>query len=139
VRHFAVGPVTLVAATRLSLQSGLPLDVMAFGPDGLTYLLPRGSGGYGPMLTQANIRLGASYRHFDVTLDFLNIFDRRTAENQAAIYSDDAVHPIDGGTSEDLVFLKNDFGRPAVRLNTFATASEFQPPFMAVLGIQRAF
>ena len=139
LRHFALGPVTLLAATRLSLQSGLPIDVMAFGPDGLTYLLPRGAGGYGPMVTQANIRLGASYRHFDVTLDFFNIFDQRTTLNQDAVYSDDAVHPIIGGSSEDLVFLKNVLGRPAVRLNTFATASEFQAPFMAVLGIHRAF
>ena len=117
----------------------MPIDAMANGPDGLVFLLPRGAGGYGPMLTQANIRLGASYRHFDLTLDFLNIFDRRAVANQDAIYSDDDIHPIEGGSYADLVFLKTDAGTPAVRLGTYATATEYQPPFMAVLGIHRAF
>jgi hypothetical protein len=138
-RHWKLGGWTFMASTRLTVQSGMPIDVMADGPDGLVFLLPRGAGGYGPMQTQANIRLGASYRHFDVTLDFLNIFDRRTVTNQDAIYSGDDIHPIDGGSYADLVFLKTDAGTPAVRSDTFATPTEYQPPFMAVLGIHRAF
>jgi hypothetical protein len=138
-RHWKLGSVTIMASARVSLQSGMPIDVMAQGPEGLVYLLPRGAGGYGPMLTQANFRLGASYRRFDVTLDFLNIFDRRAVENQDAVYTGDDVLPIDGGSYEDLVWLKSELGTPAVRLTTFATATEYQPPFMAVLGIHRAF
>jgi hypothetical protein len=138
-RHLAVGPVTLMASTRLTVQSGMPIDVMEYGPDGLVYLLPRGAAGYGPMQTQANLRLGATYRRFDVTLDFFNIFDRRTATNQDVVYSEDDVHPINGGSYEDLVFLKAEDGRPAVRLSSFATPTQYQAPFMAVLGIHRAF
>jgi hypothetical protein len=138
-RHAKLGSVTLMASARLTVQSGMPLDVMANGPDGLVYLLPRGAAGYGPMQTQANLRLGASWRRFDVTLDFFNIFDRRAVTNQDTIYSQDDIHPIVGGAYEDLVWLKTDDGIPAVRTNTYATATEYQAPFMAVLGIHRAF
>jgi hypothetical protein len=100
------------------------------------------------MLTQANVRLGASWQGFDVTLDVFNLFDQRTLTNLDEVYTDGAVRPIEGGTPEDLVFLKHAVvdgsgvtveQRPASRRHTYQVPSAFQSPISAVLGIRRVF
>jgi hypothetical protein len=138
-RHFQAGPVALMASTRITVQSGTPRDALGDGPDGIVYLIPRGDAGYGPMITQTNLRLGASYRHFDVTLDLFNLFDRRTPTNQDTVYASDSIRPIEGGSYEDLVWLKTDTGATPQRLTTYGVPTEYQAPFSAVLGIHRAF
>ncbi|MEJ7604431.1 MAG: TonB-dependent receptor, partial [Kofleriaceae bacterium] len=136
-------------ATRLTVASGRPRNVLGLTEElGFIHLLPRGSAGRGPMQTQANVRLGASWRGFDLTLDVFNVFDDRTATNLDEVYSDGALRPIVGGAAEDLVFLKHEVvetngatieQRPASRRTTYQLPSAFQSPIAAVLGIHRAF
>jgi hypothetical protein len=134
-----VGSAKLVFATRLTAQSGRPRSVVADGDDGTIFLIPRGSAGRGPVLTQANIRLGAEWRGLDITLDLFNVFDRRDATTVDESYTSGAIRPIDQGELSDLVFLKTENGSAAQRRPSYGTATSFQAPFAVFLGVQHAF
>jgi hypothetical protein len=139
-RRGRVGDVGLAIATRFTVASGRPRDVLGEGDSGLIYLIPRGMAGRGPMQSQANIRLAASWRGFDLTLDLINLFDRRTATNVDPVYAGPAsIVPIQGGCYGDLVFLRDVDGAAPTRRTTYDLASAFQSPFSAVLGLHRAF
>lgn len=148
-RRGTLAGIPVSVATRLTVQSGRKRNVLGLTEElGFVHLLPRGSAGRSPMLTQANMRLGASWRGFDLTLDVFNVFDQRTVTNLDEVYADGAIRPIAGGTPEDLVFLKHavvdDAGvtleqRPARRRPTYQLPAAFQSPISAVLGIHRAF
>jgi len=138
-RGGTVGPVKLSAALRLTAASGRPRSAIADSDDGIVYLLPRGAIGRGPLVTQANVRLAATWQGFDITLDLFNVFNRREAVATDEVYASGAVRPIDRGTPDDLVFLKNETGEPSARRAAYQTATQFQAPRSAVLGIHRAF
>jgi hypothetical protein len=137
-RRGRIGPVEVGAATRLTLASGRPRDALSDVDSGFLYLIPRGAAGYGPMLSQANVRLAASWRGFDLTLDLINVFDHRDPTNVDTIYAGGTLQPIGGGSYEDLVFLRNEFGTLVNRRTTYDLGTGFQAPFSAVLGVHRA-
>jgi hypothetical protein len=138
-RSGRVGPVKLALATRLTAGSGRPRSVIGDSDIGTIYLLPRGSAGRGPVLTQANIRIGAQWRGLDITLDLFNVFNRREAVGTEEVYARGTLRPIDGGTLADLPFLKTESGTEIQRRPGYAVATSFQAPLSAVLGVQRAF
>jgi hypothetical protein len=138
-RSGTVGSVKLAVALRLTTTSGRPRSAIADSDSGLVYLLPRGGVGRGPAITQANVRVGASWQGVDITLDLFNVFNRREATAVDELYAVGAVRPIDRGSPEDLLVLKTEAGEPAPRRATYATATQYQSPRAAVLGIQRAF
>jgi hypothetical protein len=138
-RRDRLGTVEVEVATRLAVGSGRPRNVLADGVDGVGQLLPRGSLGPGPVLGQANLHLAARWRGFAVTLDLLNLFDRRDPTNLDEVYSNDSVRPIDGGSYADLVFLKNATGQAAHRRTAFQLPTAFQPPLTLSLGVHKAF
>lgn len=137
--HATVGPVALSVAARLTAASGRTRSVLANGVDGTIYLLPRGAAGRGPLTSQANARLAAEWSGYTVTLDLFNLFDRRTATDVDDVYSDDSVRPIEGGSYEDLVFLKTDSGRPAARRTAYQLPLAYQAPLSIALGVHKAF
>jgi hypothetical protein len=134
-----VGPVQLAFATRLTLASGKPRNVLADSDEGLINLLPRGSDGRGPMLTQANMRLVATWHGADLVLDVFNVFNRRDATDIDEVYAGGALHPIAGGSPSDLVFLRTEGGSPAVRNPGFQVPTIYQPPLSVVLGLRSRF
>jgi hypothetical protein len=138
-RHAALGSVGLTIATRLTAASGRPRNVLASGADGVVELLPRGSAGRNAMTTQADLRVAARWRGLDVTLDLVNLFDRREVTNLDETYTDDSVRPIEGGSASDLVFLKNASGAPAHRRTAFQVPTAYQPPLSVTLGVHMAF
>jgi len=138
-RHQRIGQVDMSVATRFTVATGRPRDALGDGDAGLIYLIDRGSYGRSPLQTQVNLRVAASYRHFDITLDLFNLFDRRDATNVDSVYSSGSLMPIDGGKPEDLVFLRTDEGNVAQRRPAFQTGTAFQAPFSAVLGLHRSF
>jgi len=132
--------IEVAAATRLTVQSGKPRDVLADSSElGTIYLLPRGADGREQMLSQANVRLAARWRETDITLDVFDVFDRRIPTATNPIYATGGVAPIVNGTAEDLVFLSDTAGRPAQRDPGFRYPLAYQPPLSALLGIHRAF
>lgn len=138
-RRFTLGDVGFAVATRLSAGSGRPRNVLANGADGIVELLPRGSAGDLPVVSQADLRLAARWAGFDFTLDVINLFDRRAPLNVDEVYTSDPVRPVVGGSVGDLVSLKTVDGAPAHRLTSFQLPTEFQPPLSAVLGVHKAF
>lgn len=138
-RHQRLGQVDMSVATRFTVATGRPRDALGDGDAGLVYLIDRGAYGRGPLQTQANVRVAARYRRFDLTLDLFNLFDRRDATNVDSVYATGSLRPIDGGAPEDLVFLRTDDGSLARRRPAFQTGTAFQAPFAAVLGLHRSF
>lgn len=138
-RRGQLGSVGLTVATRLTVASGRPRNVLADSDAGLIYLLPRGSAGRGPTVAQANVRIAARWRGTDVTLDVFNVFDRQPATNLDEVYATGSVLPIAGGTEADLVFLKTTSGAAPARRSAFRLPNAFQAPIAATLGIHRAF
>lgn len=138
-RSGQLGSAKLAVSLRLTAGSGRPRSVVGDSAEGAVYLLPRGTAGRNPVVTQANLRLQSQWRGFDITLDLFNVFDRREAVASDEVYTRGSARPIDGGTLSDLVFLKNDDGSNVVRRPGYAVATTFQSPLSVVLGIQRAF
>ncbi len=138
-RRGHLGPLAVGVATRLTVSSGRVRDAFGDTPDGNFELLPRGALGRGPLLTQANVELLARWHGVDVTLDIFNVFDRRDATNVQPVYTLDSAHPIDGGSYSDLVFLRNDAGKPATRFTGFLLPTAFQSPTTFTLGIRKQF
>jgi hypothetical protein len=131
--------VSVDVATRLSLASGRPRTAFADTDVGVVALVPRGSLGRGPMIAQANLRLAAHWRGFDLMLDIFNVFDRAEATLVDEMYAEGIVRPIDGGSYQDLVFLKTDTGNPPRRRTAFGLPAAFQGPISASLGLRHTF
>ena len=138
-RRGTLGTVRLAASTRLTVGSGRPRNVLADGADGIVELLPRGSAGRNPVVGQVNLRLAAQWRGFTATLDVFNAFDRQDLTNLDEVFSGDQVRPISGGSYEDLVFLKNDAGKPATRRTGFQLPTTYQTPLSISLGVHKVF
>ena len=138
-RRSRVGAVDLSIATRLSLASGRPRNALARTDVGTVPLIPRGGVGRSPLLTQANVRVAARWREFDLTLDVFNAFDHDTSTNRDELYTTGEVRPIEGGSYTDLVFLKTVGGATPVRRNQYGLPTAFQSPIAASLGLHRAF
>jgi hypothetical protein len=131
--------VGLSFSTRLTVASGRPRSVLGDSDEGLIFLLPRGDLGRGPLLTQANMRLVATWHKVDLVLDVFNVFDRRDATNVDEVYAGGSIHPIVNGTASDLVFLRTDTGAPAARSAGFLVPTAYQSPVSVVLGLRSAF
>jgi len=126
-------------ATRLTLASGRARNAFADTELGVLHLIPRGSGGRGPMLAQANVRFAAHWRGFDLLLDVFNAFDRDEATLRDEVYGELLLRPIEGGGYEDLVFLKDTNGDPADRRTAYGLPLAFQGPISASLGLRHQF
>ena len=145
-RRGRLGGIDVAVSTRLTVGSGRPRNVFANTDLGVVYMLPRGSNGRMPALSQANVRLAARWRRIDFTLDAFNAFDRREAVTASELYSD-GTSPIVGGTPEDLVFAKNEdcnaegscSASPVQKRTSFGLPTSFQSPLSLVLGVHRAF
>jgi hypothetical protein len=145
-RRGTLGGIAYAVSTRLVVASGRPRNVLADSDLGVVQLLPRGSYGRNPMLSQANVRLAARVRGFDLTLDVFDAFDRRAVVATSEVYAGQLVRPVIGGTFEDLVFLKNEGcgeldcrAAPAQRRTAYGLPIQFQSPRSFVLGVRRTF
>lgn len=139
VRTGQIGAVGLAIATRFTVGSGAPRDALGETADGVVYLIGRGSAGRGPLTTQANVRLAAQWRGFELALDVFNLFNRREATKLDPVYATGTIRPIEGGSTEDLVFLTTDAGQPAPRRPAYRTGTEFHSPIAAVLTLHHSF
>jgi hypothetical protein len=145
-RRGTLAGVELAVSTRLTVASGRPRNVLGDSDFGIVQLIPRGSNGRTPTLSQANVRVAARKWGTDFTLDLFNVFNRQAPVTLGETYAGDQVHPIVGGTIQDLVFAKNEScgelsctGPPAARRTTFGLPTSFQSPFSVVFGAHRVF
>jgi hypothetical protein len=138
-RRFTFGNVGLQAALRLTLNSGRPRSAIALTDVGPLHIIERGSIGRGEMLATTNARIAASWRGFDLALDVLNVFDRGAASSVDEVFTSSFVRPIDGGSFEDVIFLKTTDGDTPSRRTAFGLPLAFQAPVSGILSLRRQF
>ncbi|MGE0549460.1 MAG: hypothetical protein AB7O24_05670 [Kofleriaceae bacterium] len=139
-RRGKLGTTEVGVASRLSLNSGRPRTAFGITDVGVIPLLERGGLGRGPLLGQANLRLHARWRRIELTLDVFNAFDRSEATNVDEVYAGPAeLRPIEGGTPQDLVFLKTVTGGEARRSTSYGLGTAFQAPVSVVVGAHYSF
>lgn len=138
-RRGRIAAIDIAVATRFTVASGAPRDALGQTDNGIVYLIGRGEAGRGPLVTQTNVRITAGWRGFEVYLDVFNLFDHRDATNLDPVYASGSIRPIDGGSAQDLVFLKTDSGQAAARRPAYRVGTEFQAPISALLGLHHAF
>ncbi len=130
-------------------RSGTPLSVLgrdasASSGRGQIHLLPRGSAGRTPTVTQLDGHIGYRRRlpgglRLDLYVDVFNALNQREVLAQDQEYTLSAVNPIVGGDQRDLPFLKDTSGAPAVRNPGFLAPLAYQPPVSGRLGMRLSF
>ena len=143
-----VGPGKLTFGLSFVGRSGMPRNYMSNLYPGqnyqIVYLLPRGSAGRTPTITQLDAHISYAQKiQANVTLeafiDLFNVFDERTTMMTDDNYTYDAVAPIENGTKSDLLFAKNAFGAPVAKNANFGRAIAYQAPFYSRLGLRLMF
>ena len=124
------------ASLRATASSGRPRSVRTTG--GQVFLIPRGDAGRLPTVAQANTRLAARRGRVTVSLDVLNVFDRRGTVAVDEVFVRDNLNPIEGGDASDLRHLKDNVfeGEPARLNRRYGAPSRFQAPLLAILGVR---
>lgn len=144
--QFPVGPGTLMTGLSFSAYSGIPRNYFgALIPNqSLVLLLPRGSAGRTPTVTQADLKF--SYRRplskttaLEVFLDIYNILNQRTALQTDDAYTFDTVSPIENGNATDLKYAKNVFGAPIAKNPNFGQGTAYQAPIHGRIGLRFLF
>ncbi len=126
-----------------SATSGMPRNyVSALLPtQQIVMLLPRGSGGRTPTVTQLDARL--SYRRplsetvsFEAFLDLFNVFDQQAALLVDDNYTYDMASSIVNGTPSDLKYAKTVSGTPITKNPNYGQPLAYQQPFHGRMGLR---
>jgi hypothetical protein len=143
-----VGPGKLTLGLSFVARSGMPRNYMSNLIPGanyqIVYLLPRGSAGRTPAITQldAHISYAQKVRQnltLEAFIDLFNVFDQQATMMTDDNYTYDAVAPIENGTKDDLKFAKNAFGGPIAKNANFGRPISYQAPFYSRLGLRLMF
>lgn len=141
-----VGRGTLVGGLSFSAYSGTPRNHMSEWvlEQQVMFLLPRGSAGRTPTITQTDVKI--AYRHplskttaVEGFIDLFNIFNERTPLRLDDDYTLDMAAAIPNGTVEDLRYAKNVTGAPVKVNPNFGRPLAYQLPFHARLGLRVLF
>jgi hypothetical protein len=142
-----VGRGKITAGLSFSALSGMPRNYMGSllpSPQEIVFLLPRGSAGRTPTVTQfdGHIAYGrplAPNVNFEAFVDLFNLFDQQTSIIVDDNYTYDWIAPIENGTPSDLKFAKNAFGQPVNVNPNYGHTLQFQAPFHTRLGLRLMF
>ena len=137
---------SIIAGIGFSAYSGVPRNYVAQWVQGfqMDFLLPRGSAGRTPTVTQTDIKI-AYHRELSKTtavegfLDLFNIFDETTALQVDDNYTYEMAAPIVNGTVKDLQYAKNVMGTPIAKNTNFGKGTVFQQPFHGRIGLRFLF
>ncbi|MDX2018613.1 MAG: TonB-dependent receptor [Deltaproteobacteria bacterium] len=140
-----VGPGRLTFGVVASAYSGVPRNYISNLNYGYqTFLLPRGSAGRTPTVTQFDTKL--SYRQaigdsmtMEVFFDIFNLINSRTALLTDDNYTFDQAAPIVGGTKADLAVAKSLQGQPLNVNPNFGNGRVFQAPRYGRMGLRLTF
>ncbi len=141
-----VGPGALVFGLSFSAFSGVPRNhVSALIPgQQLVFLLPRGSAGRTPAVTQIDARL--AYRQalskqatLELWVELFNLLNRRTPLRMDDNYTFDMAAAIVDGSASDLPFAKNIGSQPISVNPNYGRATAYQPPFHGRLGLRLSY
>lgn len=137
---------TVTFGLSFSAYSGVPRNYVAalFSGQQLVFLLPRGSAGRTPAVTQTDFKI--SYRReltktasLEAFFNLFNILDERTALMLDDNYTFDAASPIVNGNANDLKYAKNAAGLPIQKNPNFGQPLAYQAPFHGQMGLRLIF
>ena len=127
--------------------SGRPIEVLGahptYGPREV-YILPRGSGGRTPAITQFDLHIGYEQKlsrlvSLSVFGDIVNLFNQREIINVDDEYTTDFVGPIVNGRVADLRHLKTTDGLVPVANSNYGQPTAFQEPMYFRVGARLSF
>jgi hypothetical protein len=143
-----IGKGRITAGLSFFAQSGMPRNYMsAVVPNQqLNYLLPRGSAGRTPFMTQFDARLAYGRQltptvNLEAFFDIFNLFNQQAALLQDDNYTFAWAGPIVNGTTQDLKFAKDIFGNSLEQQKNanFGNATVYQLPFHGRMGLRMTF
>lgn len=137
----------LTAGLTFTAISGRPIEVLgahAFAGQGEVSILPRGSGGRTPMVTQFDLHVGYDHKigtteQLGLYLDIVNLFNQREVLNVDDIYTTTQVDAITAGQASDLAHLKGPDGTSVVYNSNYGQPTAFQAPLYLRLGARLTF
>lgn len=137
---------TLILGASFSAYSGVPRNYVSqwYGGNQGIFLLPRGSAGRTPTISQIDAKIGyhrelSRTTALELTLDLFNIFNERTALQLDDNYTLDLAAPIVNGTVNDLKYAKNSSGAPISKNPNFGQPISFQSPFHGRMALRLLF
>ena len=137
---------TFTFGLAFSAYSGVPRNYVSalFGGQQLVFLLPRGSAGRTPTVTQTDFKV--TYRReltkttaVEAFFNLFNVFDERTTLLKDDNYTFDVAAPIVNGTVNDLKYAKTAAGLPIQKNPNFGQPLAYQPPFHGQFGLRLIF
>jgi hypothetical protein len=141
-----IGRGAFTVGLSFAARSGMPRNYVSALVPGqeLVMLLPRGSGGRTPTVTEFNGRLG--YRRalspkvgLEAFIDLFNIFNQQTVVMTDDNYTYSWAGPIVNGTPSDLKYAKDISGAPIVKNPNYGNALLYQRPFSGRFGFRLTF
>ena len=140
-----VGSGSIVFGLGFAARSGMPINYSSYlAGQPLNFLLPRGSGGRTPPVTQFDGKL--SYRcpltpktHIEAFLDVFNLFNQQAVLRVDDDYTFDAAASIVGGTKDDLKYAKNAQGGPLNVNPNYGHPTSYQTPIHGRMGVRLTF
>ncbi len=141
-----IGRGTIVFGLGFAARSGQPRNYVSNlgGYGQLVELLPRGTGGRTPPLTQFDGKL--SYRcpltaktGIEAFIDVFNILNQQAVLHTDDDYTYESAAPIVGGTKDDLKYAKNQAGGPLAVNPNYGRAISYQAPIHGRLGLRLTF
>lgn len=127
--------------------SGRPVEVLGahpfYGPNEV-FILPRGSGGRTPTVTQFDLHVGFDQKlgrgiGLAVFADVINLFNQQAITNVDDSYTLSTVAVIPGGKVSDLRYLRDLGGAPVVLNSNYGQPTAFQAPLYLRLGARMTF
>ncbi|HNF95918.1 MAG TPA: TonB-dependent receptor [Pseudomonadota bacterium] len=137
----------LTASLSFSAYSGRPINVLGthfiYG-DSQVFILPRGSGGRTPMVSQFDLHVGfeqplSQKVNLSVYADVINLFNQRAVTNVDDDYTYSNVAPIVDGKIADLAHLTDIDGHPIVKNANYGQPTGYQAPLYLRLGARLSF
>ena len=107
-------------------------------------LLPRGSGGRTPTVTELNGKIAYQRQlspkvYLEAFLDLFNMFNQQEAVLTDDNYTYSWAGPIVNGTPSDLKYAKDISGAPIVKNPNYGHALLYQRPFNGRFGLRLTF
>lgn len=137
----------LTAGLTFSAISGRPIEVLgahAIYGGGEVFILPRGSGGRTPTVTQLDLHVGyehevAEKQTLGVFLDVINLLNQREVLNVEDIYTASPVEPLVDGPAQKEFKVRTADGSPLVPNTNYGQPTAFQAPLYLRAGARFSF